>query len=253
LFVATVAVAAWAIGHFSGGYARLLELAARIAPEQWLAIAAVAFVFYVLDYARLATLMALLGVRVGPVLGARLTCVTYCVSSFTPTAELNLPAMILMLRQRGVAASITFAATLAKAIYITVWLCLFGFAAILLGGVGLPPAIAEHMLPLVAPAALIVAAFFWLMFAPRRALAASERWLARPEVGGWRRSLAGGVKRSVAAIAQIGASRHGWHVASHASCIAFIVAYAIVGAVAVQRRWESRCRPSARWRSFRRA
>ncbi|APV50700.1 hypothetical protein BWI17_14010 [Betaproteobacteria bacterium GR16-43] len=231
VFVATVAGAAWAIGHFSGGYERFLELAAGIAPAQWGAIAAAAFVFYSLDYARLGTLMALLGVRVGPALGARLSCVTYFISSLTPTAELNVPAMILMLRSRGIAASITTAATLVKAIYMTMWLCVFGFAAIFFGGVGLPPAIADHLLPLVAPAALILAAFFFVMFAPRRALALGERWVARSTAGGWRRSLAAGVNRCVAAIARIGASRHGWHAASHAACIASIVAYAVVGSL----------------------
>jgi len=230
-FVATVAAAAWAIGHFSGGYARFFALAARIGPEQWIALGAATLVFYALDYARLYTLLALLGVRVGPALGARLTCVTYFVSSLTPTAELNVPAMILMLRSRGVPASKTAAATLVKAIYMTVWLCVFGFAAIFVGGVGLPPAVAANLLPLIAPAAIIVAVFFYMMFAPRRVLELTDGWLARPALAGWRRSLAAGVNRCVAAIAEIGASRRLWHLASHASCIAFILVYALIGAM----------------------
>src|SRR6185503_6233800 len=87
--------------------------------------------FYLLDYVRLYTLFALLGVRVAPGTGIRLTCVSYFVSSLTPTAELNIPAMMLLLHQRGIPVSRTAAVAVVKTLYMTVWVCLFGFVAML--------------------------------------------------------------------------------------------------------------------------
>jgi uncharacterized membrane protein YbhN (UPF0104 family) len=220
LLLATVAGALWAIAHFAGGYARFFELAAPIAPAQWLVLAAATAVFYLLDYARLYTLFRLLGIRIAPGTGAQLTCVSYFVSSLTPTAELTIPAMILLLRQKGIPASQTTAVALAKAFYVLAWVCVAGFGTLLArDDVRLPAAIAGHIFLLTAPAAILITTFFYVMFFPERVL----RWKAKNR-------LADGIRHCAAALSQMGKSADRMHFFTHAACIAFIGAYIFIGA-----------------------
>jgi len=220
LLLVTVAGALWAIAHFAGGYARFFELAAPIAPAQWAILAAATAIFYLLDYARLYTLFRLLGIRIPPGTGLQLTCVSYFVSSLTPTAELNIPAMILLLRQKGIPASQTAAVALVKTFYITAWLCVAGFGTLLTrDDVRLPAALSEHIFLLTAPAAVLIAAFFYVMFFPERVL----RWKASNR-------LAEGIRHCAAAISQMGKSADRMHFLSHAACLAFIGAYIFIGA-----------------------
>jgi uncharacterized membrane protein YbhN (UPF0104 family) len=220
LLVATVAAALWAIGHFAGGYRRLFELAAPITPARWAVLVAAAAVFYLLDYARLYALFRLLGVRIAPLMGLQLTCVSYFVANLTPTAELAIPAMILLLRGKGIPASQTTAVALVKTFYITAWVCAAGFGALLVSDeVRLPAALAEHAVLLGAPAVLLICAFFYVMFFPQRVL----RWKARNR-------LAQGIRHCAAAISQIGHSSGPMHWLVHASCLAFVGVYVFIGA-----------------------
>jgi uncharacterized membrane protein YbhN (UPF0104 family) len=228
---ATIAGAVTAIGHFSGGYGRFAALASTIGFTQWLVLALATVVFYLLDYCRLYTLFALQGIRIGAATGLRLTCVSYLVSSLTPTAELNIPALVFMLRSRGVAVPKAIAVLLVKAIYITFWLCIFGFAGLLLrSDVHLPPALAEHLVVLVAPALLLLAAFFYVVFFPQRAL----RWTAARMSGepplGWTGIFIAGLHRTVRAVSELGRSTGRLHWLSHLSCIAFVCTYIFIGA-----------------------
>jgi uncharacterized membrane protein YbhN (UPF0104 family) len=220
LLVATVAAALWAIGYFAGGYRRLFQLAAPITPARWAVLAGAAAVFYLLDYARLYTLFRLLGVRIAPAMGLQLTCVSYFVANLTPTAELTIPAMILLLRGKGIPASQTTAVALVKTFYITAWVCVAGFGGLLFSDeVRLPAPLAEHVVLLSAPAALLITGFFYVMFFPGRVL----RWKARNR-------LADGIRHCAAALSQIGHSAHPLHWLAHASCLAFIGAYVFIGA-----------------------
>jgi uncharacterized protein (TIRG00374 family) len=231
MLVATVACAVLAIGHFSGGYGRFLSLASTLGCKQWLVLALATALFYVLDYCRLYTLFALQGIRLGAVTGLRLTCVSYFVSSLTPTAELNIPALVFILRGQGVAVPKAVAVFLVKAIYITFWLCAFGFAGLFLrSDVHLPPAVAEHFVALVTPAMLVLAAFFYVVFFPQRVL----RWTATRMGGelplGWKDRFIAGLHRSVVAVSELGQSTDRLHLLSHLSCIAFLFAYIFIGA-----------------------
>jgi uncharacterized membrane protein YbhN (UPF0104 family) len=216
LLAATVAGAVWAIGHFAGGYRRFFELAAPIGAAQWAVLAAATAAFYLLDYARLYTLFRLLGVRIPLGTGLQLTCVSYFVSSLTPLAELNIPAMMFMLRRNAIPASRTAAVAIVKTLYMTAWVLAFGLGTLLLrDDVRLPPAVADSLFLLVAPAALLVAAFFWLIFFPAHA----QRWMPLPAL-----------RRCAAAISEVGKSTGGAHLLSHAACIAFVAVYVFIGA-----------------------
>ena len=220
VLAATVAGALWAVGYFAGGYRNFLALAAQLDAVHWVLLAVATAVFYLLDYARLYTLFRLLGVRIPLGTGLQLTCVTYFVSSLTPTAELNIPAMILMLRQKGIPASKTVAVSLVKTFYMVAWLCLAGFGTLLVSDeVRLPAAIDEHIFLLTAPAAILIAAFFYVMFFPERVL----RWKARGR-------LAEGIRRCAAAISQMGRSVDRMHFLTHAAALASLGAYVVIGA-----------------------
>lgn len=231
LLIATVSGAAWVIVHFTGGYLRFLELAQPITAQQWAVLGAATLVFYVLDYARLYTLFYLLGVRLPLGVGMQLTCVSYFVSSLTPTAELNIPAMIFLLRHSGIPASKTAAVAIVKTFYMTLWVCIFGFATLALqDDVHLPQPIAAHLLALITPAIILILLFLWIAFAPDPAL----RWIrtlrARASLPAWLTRLLAGIERSIRAIADVGQSTHPMHIASHGACILFLLVYVGIGA-----------------------
>src|SRR5262245_4396431 len=160
----TIVAAGWAIGHYSGGYRQFLQHAQSITLAQWAMLIAATVAFYLLDYARLYTLFALLGFRIPLATGLQVTCVSYFVSSLTPTAELNIPAMMLMLHQRGIPASQTAAVAVVKTLYMTLWVCLFGFGTFLTDyRVPLPATIEDHIVLLTAPAVALIVAFFCIV------------------------------------------------------------------------------------------
>lgn len=215
-FALTVAGAVWAIGYFAGGYERFFQLMIQVSPKQWVVLAAATAAFYLLDYARLYTLFRLLGVRIPPGTGLQLTCVSYFVSSLTPTAELNIPAMIFMLRQKAIPASGTAAVAIVKTMYMTAWVIAFGLGTLLLrDDVRLPPAVADNVLLFVAPAAALILAFFYVIFFPQRVL-------------GW--TSIGFIQRCASAVSLMGRSTDASHLLSHAACVAFIGVYVFIGA-----------------------
>ncbi len=217
LLAATVAAAIWAVGYFAGGYRNFGALSARLDGRHWALLAATTALFYLLDYARLYTLFRLLGVRIPLGTGLQLTCVSYFVSSLTPTAELNIPAMIFMLRQKAIPASGTAAVAIVKTMYMTAWVCVFGLGTLLWrADVVLPPAVAGNVLVLTGPAILLLLAFLLIIVFPE-------------QVSGW--TSIGFIRRCAAAISQIGKSPAPSHLASHAACIAFVLVYVFIGAV----------------------
>jgi len=231
LFLATIVGAGIAIGYFSGGYRRFFALVGTIGFRQWLVLGAVTALFYVLDYCRVYTLFALQGIRIGAATGLRLTCVSYFVSSLTPTAELNIPALVFMLRGQGVAVSKAIAVFLVKALYITFWLLLFGLAGLFVrADVRLPPALAEHLFVAVAPAIFLLAVFFYVVFFPQHVLRWTAKRMNLDAPLNWRTRLIAGLHRSVVAVSELGQSTDRMHLLSHLSCIAFLFAYVFLGA-----------------------
>ena len=230
VFVATVVGGVWLFQHYTGGAGRLVALARAIPPGRWALLAAATLTFYALDYVRFYTLLTLLGHRISPLTGLRLTCVSYFVSSLTPVAELHLPAMIFILTQRGVRTADATAATAAKSLYMVLWICAVSGAALALDdGTALPPVMARW-LPLSGAVLLALALGFVAIVVMRARIQAwALRVDADPERPRWQKKLAVGLDHTAGATAKLGRSTRPAHLACHAASLAFVFVYVLIG------------------------
>lgn len=230
LLLATVIAGGWLLDHYTGGFGTLWQHARTISPARWTIVGAATALFYLLDWVRYATLLSLLGHRLHPLAGLRLTCVSYFVSSLTPVAELHPPAMVFILTREGIPAADATAATVAKSLYMVLWICaVAGIALALDPATSLPPVMARW-LPLSGLVLLaLVAGFITLVVARARI----ERWGARvaadPARPGWHKKLATGLARTGAATARLGSSTRPAHLGCHAASLAFLFTYCCIG------------------------
>lgn len=229
LFLAAIFLGAgYLIFQYSGGYARFFALAAGLSGPQWAVLATSTAFFYLLDYIRFYALVSLFGVRLSPAAGVRLTCVSYFVSSLTPTCDLHLPAMIYLLVREGVPAPMAAAVSITKSIYMVMWICLFAFATLhFRTDLRLPEAISNHLPLYSLPLLLLVLAFLFLMAFPGSVArwgatvpSATPLWLAR-----FRR----GCAQCARAISLIGQSRNSMHWLCHGASVLFIWVYIFMG------------------------
>jgi uncharacterized membrane protein YbhN (UPF0104 family) len=223
LFLATLAATAWLIGKLPGGVGPILALAARIAPRDWLLLGVATALFYFLDYVRFASLLSLLGLRIGPLAGLELTSVSYFVSTLTPTADLHLPAMVFLLVRRGLPAARAAAASLTKSIYQVTWICVIALTALGVSGEGGPrlPAAAQATLWAAAVPLIIILVIFAVLIAiPERvARVAAAR----------RGRLWDGLADTARTLATLGRSGDRMHLVCHAGSIAFVFVYIAIG------------------------
>lgn len=226
LFVATVVGAALLVARIPGGLAPLVAMARGIPAVVWLAACALAAVFYFLDYLRFYTLLAILGRRIGVGLGLELTCVSYFVSSLTPTADLHLPAMVFVLARHGVPAGDGAAASITKSVYQVTWIVIIALTSLAASGLHLPAAAAASLWSAAVPLIAIVVAFGLIILFPERARRITGPLAARPGVIG---KLAAGIDACASALARLGRSTDAMHVAAHAASIAFILVYVAIG------------------------
>lgn len=233
LWLAIVGAAGWALVRLidrAGGPGAIAAAVGRVDLVHWAALAPATVLFYSLDWLRYATILAVLGHRLPYRLGLELAAVSYFVTCLTPTAELHLPAMVLWLVQRGYPLGAATAASLAKSIYMLLWACLLGLLGVAAhAGPVIPPGLGGPLaVAFVVPVALVVGlavAVAW----PGWLHAACARRLARPALVGWRRALITGIDDTVAALAVIGRSRSGSHLAAHLACVGFVACYALIG------------------------
>ncbi len=229
LFLAAVFVGAgFFIFRYSGGYARFFTLAAGLSWRQWSVLGAATALFYFLDYIRFYALVSLFGIRLSPAAGLRLTCVSYFVSSLTPTCDLPLPAMIYLLVREGVPAPKAAAVSITKSIYMVLWICAFAFGTLRFRtDLRLPEAISSHLLLYTLPLLLLVLAFLFLLAFP----GAVERWGASPSPATppWRARFRSGLAQCARAISLIGQSRNAMHWLCHAASILFVWVYIFMG------------------------
>ncbi len=138
-FVVTVYLAVRFFADASGAsFGSVLALIGAIPSTLWLGLGALTVLFYVLDWIRFRSILNVLGHRLPLPDGVQLTCVSYFVTSLTPSAELHAPAMVFMLRRQGVPVPQALAATLTKSIYMTLWICLVSWTTLSFAGVRLP-------------------------------------------------------------------------------------------------------------------
>lgn len=228
--IASMVGAGWLFVHYTGGLDRALAAAARVPPSRWVAVGAATLVFYGLDWVRYWTLFRLLGRPFPYALGLRLVAISYFVSSLTPSAELHLPVMVLLLVGRGYPVAEATAATMTKSIYMVTWVCVFGLIGLRAADDGrVPDVIDEHLaLWLIGPSLIVLTLVGAIVF-PNQIHAWCARRLARPGLPAWRARVLTFLDKLPAALATIGRSRRGMHALSHLACIAFVGMYVLIG------------------------
>jgi uncharacterized protein (TIRG00374 family) len=214
--------------RLQGGAAGLFALAAGIAPARWAALLALAVAFWALDGARFAAPLRLLGHRVSVLECVQLGWVSYFVASLTPVAELHVPAMVWLLGRQGVPAGNAAAATAVKSLVFTVWICVGGLCALLLGGARIAdPSLARALwlgslllIPGVALFAVLVAFPLGV-----------QRWVA-PRVeraSGVVRALLAGAAQGAQAVAKMGRSTDPRRLLMHAASLGGLFVYGALG------------------------
>jgi uncharacterized protein (TIRG00374 family) len=221
-FLATAYFAA----RLFAGTGGVLALIATIPAPLWLGLGALTALFYVLDWIRFRSVLGVLGYRLRLRDGVQLTCVSYFVTSLTPSAELHAPAMVYMLRRQGVPAPHALAATLTKSIYMTLWICLVSWTTLSFAtSVVLPDQLRLALPWLTLPLLGIALLLALLAFFPGPV----QRWTGRIRVGGLWRKIVLGIGESAASLSTIGKSTDPLHLACHVASIAFLLTYVSIG------------------------
>jgi uncharacterized membrane protein YbhN (UPF0104 family) len=186
VFVATVVGTAALVSRIPGGLGPLVAMARGIPAPIWAAVLLASAAFYLLDYLRFYTLLRILGHRIGAALGLELTCVSYFVSSLTPTADLHLPAMIFILARHGVPAGDGAAASITKSVYQVTWIVIVALVSLAFSGLRLPAAAAASLWGAAVPLIAIVVAFALVILFPASSPPASTRVPRRSPASGAR-------------------------------------------------------------------
>ncbi|HEX8615585.1 MAG TPA: lysylphosphatidylglycerol synthase transmembrane domain-containing protein [Telluria sp.] len=231
LFALTIYLTARFFSHASGAsLGGVLALIGTIPFPLWLGLAALTCFFYMLDWIRLRSMLAVLGHPLRFAQGLRLTCVSYFVTSITPSAELHTPAMMFVLGRQGVPMPHALAASVSKSIYMTLWICLVSCVTLTFGAAIALPAALQVGLPLLTAPLLGIALLLALMaFFPGPVMRWTERRAGTMKAGGlWQKVLLG-IGQSAHAISAIGKSTDVQHLVCHLASVAFLLTYVAIG------------------------
>ncbi|CUI08831.1 Integral membrane protein [Janthinobacterium sp. CG23_2] len=231
LFALTVYLTASFFSHASGAsLGGVLALIGTIPLPLWLGLAALTCFFYMLDWIRLRSMLAVLGHPLRFAQGLRLTCVSYFVTSLTPSAELHTPAMMFMLTRQGVPLPQALAASVSKSIYMTLWICLVSCITLTFGHAIALPAALQVGLPLLTAPLLGIALLLALMaFFPGPVMRWTERRAGTMKAGGLSQKILLGVGQSAHAISAIGKSSDVQHLVCHLASVVFLLTYVAIG------------------------
>ncbi|MES2299585.1 MAG: lysylphosphatidylglycerol synthase transmembrane domain-containing protein [Pseudomonadota bacterium] len=233
LFVLTIATCLRFFTHFSGGVGEVFARIASIPALTWAVLAMLTSAFYALDWIRFRSVLSVLGYRLRWRDGIALTCVSYFVTSLTPSAELHTPAMVYMLSRRlRVPVPQALAASVTKSIYMTLWICLVAYLTLFFNRTVPLPALLRDSLPVLTLPLLFIALLLGLIaFFPAPLLSLVDGKVARWPPESLMRKLAAGIAQSAASIAAIGSSRHRQHALCHAASITFLLTYVAIGSI----------------------
>ncbi|MBI3557136.1 MAG: flippase-like domain-containing protein [Deltaproteobacteria bacterium] len=230
--VATLAAAPFFFAHFTGGFSAYAQALSRISAAHWAVILMSTVAFYLLDYLRFYSLLAIFDFKLPITVALKLTCVSYFVSSLTPSAELHLPAMVFLLVREGVAVGTATAVTITKSIYMTLWICAIALVSLeLRGDVHVPEHLARHLPLYLLPMASLVAFLGLVVLFPRQIHAWAERRLTFVVKPVWQGKIIQGVDHAAQALSKIASSTHYMHLVCHAGSIAFVLMYGWIGYV----------------------
>jgi uncharacterized protein (TIRG00374 family) len=231
LFVLTVFVTIRFFSSASGAsLGGVLARIGTIPAALWLALGALTVLFYALDWIRFRSMLSVLGHRLPMLAGLRLTCVSYFVTSLTPSAELHTPAMVFMLMRRGVPMPQALAASVSKSIYMTLWICLVSCASLTVGATIAMPDVLRLGLPLLTMPLLGISLLLALIaFFPGPVLRWTTRRALSMRAGSPGQKIVLGVGQSAQSISAIGKSTDPQHLVCHLASIAFLLTYVAIG------------------------
>jgi uncharacterized membrane protein YbhN (UPF0104 family) len=147
--------------------------------------------------------------------------------------------MVFILRRQGVATGPALAATLAKSIYMTLWICLFSYLALFFDHfskftIPLPPALRSSLPLLSAPLLVITALLALIAFFPSQLIAITRGFGQRFETSELLHRLLHGIESSVDAISLVGKSTSRQHLVCHLASISFLLLYVLQGYLLAQ-------------------
>lgn len=231
LFILTLYFAQKLFLQMSGGdFGQVSALYSQISLSYWILIAALALVFYLLDWYRYTTLLNLFHHKMTPFTGFQLTSVSYLVSSLTPVAELHLPTMVYLLKKRGIPTTDAISCTVAKGIYLTFWICVVSLVSLLLDrDLTLPNWLHTSFPALVAPFFGLCLLLSALVFFPTQIHTWIEAQSKKLKDTSLLKKILKGIDGVSQNIAKIGRSKHHSHLLAHLSALAFILTYILVG------------------------
>jgi uncharacterized protein (TIRG00374 family) len=228
--LATTAVTLYVIYRFSGGYRMFWALAKHISFTYWVLLIVLTSLFYLMDYARYYTLFAVCGEKLPLSLGLQLTCVSYFVSTMTPGAELYVPAVVFLVRRRGISGAHGAAVAMIKPFYLTASVCLIAFASLRLNAqVHLPIYVANNLGVGMLPFTFLTLTFAYLIFYPDRILGWTSRRASNSTTTVWEKKVLAVLAHGAEAISAIGKSTQPMHLLAHVASVLFILAYSAVG------------------------
>lgn len=229
-FLLTVYLAARFFADASGAsLGSVLALIGTIPAALWAGLGALTALFYLLDWIRFRSILNVLGYRLRLQDGVQLTCVSYFVTSLTPSAELHAPAMVFMLRRQAVPVPQALAATLTKSIYMTLWICLVSWSTLSLAGIRLPDQLSTALPVLTLPLPGIALLLALLAFFPGPVRRWSAAQAQKMKAGSLWRKLVEGAGDSAASLSTIGKSTDPQHLVCHVASIAFLLTYVAIG------------------------
>ena len=230
--IASLVGTGWLFARYTGGLDHAAELAGQLPPARWVLVGVLTVAFYGLDWLRYWTLFRLLDRPFPPALGFKLVTISYFVSSLTPSSELHLPVMVIMLVIAGYPVAEATAATITKTIYMVFWVITTGLVGLHLADDGRVPAVIDDHLALwlITPG-LIVAFLAMLIFAPGPIHRLCARRLAKPTIGARQRAFFEGLDKIPTAVGRIGKSLKPMHGAVHLASLAFIAVDVTIGHV----------------------
>jgi uncharacterized membrane protein YbhN (UPF0104 family) len=226
--VASLIATGWLFARYTGGLGNAAELAGQVSPGRWVIVALLTAAFYSLDWLRYWCLFRLLGHALPYSLGIRLVAISYFVSSLTPSSELHLPVMVIVLVVYGFPVADATAATITKSIYMVTWVIITGLVGLHVADDGrIPSVIDDHLgLWLISPG-VIVGLLVLFIVAPGPIHRLCARQLASSP-GPRRKKFFEGLDKVPTAIGRIGRSFTPMHVGVHLASLAFLaVAFAI--------------------------
>jgi len=194
----------------------------------WPVLAAATALFFFIDYLRLYYLLRILDVRLNVRRGLKAVFTSDFAGILTPTAELHVPAAILVLSQADIPVEKATAAITMKTSIGIVWVCAMSLVLLFaFGAIHAPRAVSGHLVYIVAPIGVVVLFYLSMLFFGSRIY----RWTKRQEsrrLSFIRKTFYRWLGNSSRDLSILGSIRAP-HLYAHLLTIAYVLMYSFIG------------------------